>query len=267
MCGKERSAAVGRFDDNAPGAQSGDDTVAGEVEVPVLLGLRVEFGDEGSAVFEDVSGNPGVLYGCHPREGIGQDGNGGDMGGKSGPMGCDIDSESQSADDAESGDSFGESFDQSVAHRLSVGCCASGSDHGQAVGFEDFGLSQQIEDGGIVRHFAQQGWIFGFGCCDDSDSVSLTVEDFPVCGGKSQFTEDIPGNFGSELGFFDEFVCGCREDAPRIAEYFEQMHGAFHADSGSHLEGNILDCHVHESKSGIKLAIFRGITSNSWENG
>ena len=34
-----------------------------------------------------------------------------------------------------------------------------------------------------------------------------------------------------------------RENAPCVAEYSEQVHGAFHADARGHLQGDILDGH------------------------
>ena len=93
----------------------------------------MEFRDEGASVCEDVAGDSGVLYGRNAREGIGQHGDGGDFGCEGGAMGRDIDSEGESADDTEPRETFGETFDESVAHGLSVRSCLSGSDHGETV--------------------------------------------------------------------------------------------------------------------------------------
>lgn len=204
----------------------------------------MEFRDEGASVCEDVAGDTGVLYGCNAREGIGQYGDGGDFSCEGGAMGRDVDSEGESADDAESRETFGEPVDESAAHGLSVGSCLSGSDHRETVQGERLDISLDIQDRGIIGHFAQQGRVFGIGRCDDPDVVSLAVFDFAGCGGESLTSEELPGDFGSEFGFSDEFVNGRCKDASGIAEGFEQVHGPFYADPGSHLQGNILDGHT-----------------------
>ena len=44
----------------------------------------------------------------------------------------------------------------------------------------------------------------------------------------------------------DEFIGGGGENAPRIAEQLQQMHGSFYTDARSHLKGNIFDGHSRE---------------------
>ena len=51
---------------------------------------------------------------------------------------------------------------------------------------------------------------------------------------------------GTQAGFGDEFIGGGGENAPRIAEQLQQMHGSFYTDARSHLKGNIFDGHSRE---------------------
>ena len=93
---------------------------------------------------------------------------------------------------------------------------------------------------------------------DDLDSVTLAVCDLLFCVAKGLFLDDVPGDLRPERGFLNQFIGGCVENVPGIAENFEQMCGTFHSDTGGHLEGDILESHDKRTNSGNKGNYFYG---------
>ena len=68
--------------------------------------------------------------------------------------------------------------------------------------------------------------------------------EFLFSGRESFPAEYLLGRLGPQLRIADQLIGRGREDAPRIAELFQQVHGAFQADARRHLKGNILDGHT-----------------------
>ena len=96
---------------------------------------------------------------------------------------------------------------------------------------------------GIIGYFTQQCREFGVGRSDRGDRIAAAVAEFLFCGGEAFAVDDIPDNVFPQGGFHG-LLLGCRrENAPCVAEYSEQVHGAFHADARGHLQGDILDGH------------------------
>ena len=92
---------------------------------------------------------------------------------------------------------------------------------------------------GIIGDFAQQRRVFRVGGGDGRNVVAATVGEFLFGGRKSLPADDLLRRVGTQIG-------GGGENAPRIAEQLQQMHGSFYTDARSHLKGNIFDGHSRE---------------------
>ena len=99
---------------------------------------------------------------------------------------------------------------------------------------------------GIVGDFAQQRRIFRVGRGDGRNAVAAAVGELLFSRGKALPADDLLRRVGTQVGFGDEFIGGGGENAPRIAEQLQQMHGSFYTDARSHLKGNIFDGHSRE---------------------
>ncbi len=240
---EQRTAVVGRFDDQAPGAQCSDDAVAGGVGGAVLAGLAVHFRHEGSSVVEDVAGKGRMLGGKDAGKRAGQNRSGGDLAVQCGAVGGRIDAESQAADYDQTGHAFGQTFDELVTYALSVGRHFARADDRQGACCEGLRIAFYIDDVGIVRDFAQQGRVVGIGRGDGFDVVFAAVFRFFFRRGEPRAADDLPGRFGAQFRAADQFRLRGFENPFCRSEALQQMHGSLDADARGHLQGDVFDGH------------------------
>ena len=139
----ERSARGGRFDDYRAGTQSGDNTVACEVERSPLFALRVEFRNQRPAPFDHVERYGGVLRRCHIGQRVCQYAHGRDSCRQRRTMAGHVHPEGQAADHYDLRDAC-QPPHQLVAKPLAVGRNAARTDHGETALRQDFGITLYI---------------------------------------------------------------------------------------------------------------------------
>jgi len=101
---------------------------------------------------------------------------------------------------------------------------------------------------GIVGDFPQERRVFRIGRGDGRDSVAAAMLQLLFRGGESSAADDFAGDLFAQARFARQFVRSRGENVPCAAEHSEQMHGALHPDTRSHLKGDILDCHSRKSR-------------------
>lgn len=239
----ERPAAVGRLDDDAPGAEGGDDAVAGDVGGAVLPCLAAQLGDEGAAVVEHVAGDGRMVGGDDVRQGTRQDADGGDFGPKGRPMRGGVDAESEPGDDREPGNPLGEPLDEPAAHDLPVRSDCAGADDGETTLGEPLRIPLHVDDMRVIGNLAQEWRVLGVGRCDGDDAVLAAIFQLLFGGGESGAPNDLPGEVGPQLGPEGQLFFCRRENPLCRPEALQQMHGAFHPDSGRELQGDVFDGH------------------------
>ena len=206
----------------------------------------MEFRDQRSSVGEDVARHVRMLCGRYAGQRIGQHRDGRHVCREGRPVRRNVDAESESAHDAKPRNPFRQPFDNPVAGRLPVGRRLARPHHRNAPRREGLDAAPDVDHVGIVGDFAQQRRIFRVGRGDGCNAVAAAVGELLFSRGKALPADDLLHQIGPQFRFAGQFAGGGREDAPRIAELLQQMHGAFRTDARSHLKGNILDGHGRE---------------------
>ena len=206
----------------------------------------MQFRDQRTPAGEYVARHVRMQSGRHPGQGVGHHGDGRYACCKRSAMRRNVDAERQPADDRKPRNALCESSDQPVAGRLSVRGRLACSDDGDTTCREGFDAALYVYYVGIIGDFAQQRRVFRVGGGDGRNVVAATVGEFLFGGRKSLPADDLLRRVGTQVGFGDEFIGGGGENAPRIAEQLQQMHGSFYTDARSHLKGNIFDGHSRE---------------------